>query len=187
MTKHQPTDALLSRQHLAKVYKQLSAPFEDEAVERTKGAQTRKGYDTTGIKYQFIVDRLNKVLGPGCFRTTQEMAVTEMTRQSGRTAFSVDVEITLQLGNWGMHGFNPVAEVFGIGGHTSNSLADAKKGAYTNGFKKAAAMLGVGRQAYAGTIDDDNQPIPEEFEYTESRDTYPPKKPNGNTATKDFF
>ena len=187
MTKQQPTDESLSRAHLAKAYKLLSAPFEDDAVERTKGAQTRKGYDTTGIKYQFIVDRLNKVLGPGCFRTTQEMTVTEMTRQSGRAAFSVDVEITLQIGNWGMQGFHPIAEVFGIGGHTSNSLADAKKGAYTNGFKKAAAMLGVGRQAYAGTIDDDNQPVPEEFGYVGGRDTYPPKKPNGNTATKDFF
>jgi hypothetical protein len=37
---------------------------------------------------------------------------------------------------------------------------DAKKGAFTNALKKAAAMFGVGRQAYEGTIDDDNEPVP---------------------------
>lgn len=38
------------------------------------------------------------------------------------------------------------------------SEADARKGAYTNGLKKAAAMFGCGRQAYEGTLDDDNVP-----------------------------
>jgi len=38
------------------------------------------------------------------------------------------------------------------------SEADAKKGSFTNALKKAAAMLGCGKQAYEGTLDDDNSP-----------------------------
>jgi hypothetical protein len=40
----------------------------------------------------------------------------------------------------------------------ASSEADARKGAYTNAFKKAAAFHGVGRQAYEGSLDDDNLP-----------------------------
>ena len=42
------------------------------------------------------------------------------------------------------------------------TYADALKGAITNGFKKTAAFWGVGRDAYAGTIDDDNTPLPDD-------------------------
>jgi hypothetical protein len=40
----------------------------------------------------------------------------------------------------------------------ASSEADARKGRYTNAFKKAAAFFGVGRQAYEGSLDDDNLP-----------------------------
>jgi hypothetical protein len=44
------------------------------------------------------------------------------------------------------------------GGPLASSEADARKGSYTNAFKKAAAFFGVGRQAYEGSLDDDNLP-----------------------------
>jgi hypothetical protein len=50
------------------------------------------------------------------------------------------------------------AEALSDGGHVASSEADARKGAFTNGLKKAAAMFGCGRQAYEGTLDDDNVP-----------------------------
>ena len=50
------------------------------------------------------------------------------------------------------------AESLADGGHVASSEADSRKGAYTNAFKKAAAFFGVGRQAYEGTLDDDNLP-----------------------------
>ena len=53
------------------------------------------------------------------------------------------------------------AEAIGDGGHTSTSEADARKGAFTNGLKKAAALFGCGRQAYEGTLDDDKSRAPE--------------------------
>ena len=36
--------------------------------------------------------------------------------------------------------------------------ADARKGCFTQALKKSAAMMGIGRQAYEGSIDDDNVP-----------------------------
>ena len=39
--------------------------------------------------------------------------------------------------------------------------ADARKGSYTQAIKKSAAIIaGTGRQAYEGTLDDDNAAIP---------------------------
>ncbi|MEO1303311.1 MAG: hypothetical protein AAFV36_09110, partial [Myxococcota bacterium] len=42
----------------------LSEPLPDAAIERTDGRRTGKGYDTVGYGYQWVVDRLNEVLGP---------------------------------------------------------------------------------------------------------------------------
>lgn len=139
----------------------LSEPFPEEAIERTKGAETRKGYDTSGIKYQYVVDRLNTVLGLEGWRTTAEYAVEKAATKSGRDKYSVVCTLTMQIGDVEEDGvFRVWAERQGTGGHDSVTEADARKGAMTNGLKKVAAMFGVGRQAYAGTLDDDNVPAP---------------------------
>jgi hypothetical protein len=71
--------------------------------------------------------------------------------------------MALELGQWDAEGkFIPFAEALADGGHTSFNEADAKKGAFTNALKKAAAMFGCGRQAYEGTLDDDNTPVEED-------------------------
>lgn len=141
-----------------KIYAALAAPFAAEAIERTDGGITGRGYSTTGIKYQYVVNRLNEVLGVGGYKTEQVITVRQSTTQKGRTVHEAICEIVLQLGEWVDGVFMPFAEVHGTGGHGSMTEADARKGAFTNGFKKAAAMLGCGRQAYEGTLDDDNQP-----------------------------
>jgi hypothetical protein len=141
-----------------KLYLALSAPFPAEAIERTDGRQTGRGYDTTGIKYQYIVNRLNDVLGIGGFRAERTISVRETTTSTGRTAFESGCEIRLALGEWADGRFVPFAEAVADGGHISTNEADARKGAYTNAFKKAAAFFGVGKSAYEGTLDDDNVP-----------------------------
>ena len=141
-----------------KLYAQLAAPFPEECVERTDGRLTGRGYSTSGIKYQFIVNRLNEVLGPGSFRAHRTVTVKEVTTQKGRTAYEAICDLTLELGWWEDGKFVVWAEALADGGHQSFSEADARKGAYTNAFKKAAAFIGVGRQAYEGTLDDDNLP-----------------------------
>jgi Rad52/22 family double-strand break repair protein len=140
------------------IYTELSKPFPDSAIERTKGSETRKGYDTTGIKYQYIVNRLNEVLGVGGFRVEREFSIIEKTAHSGKPMFEATCDILMQLGSWAEGDFIPIAEAVSTGGHTSGNIADAKKGSFTNGFKKAAAFFGCGWQAYAGALDDDNIP-----------------------------
>lgn len=143
-----------------KIYAALSAPFPEEAIERTDGRVTGRGYSTTGIKYQYVANRLCEVLGPGSFRAHRTVTVKTVTTPKGRTAYEAICDLTLELGAWdeGDGGFKVWAEALADGGHTSFSEADARKGAYTNAFKKAAAFFGVGKQAYEGTIDDDHVP-----------------------------
>jgi hypothetical protein len=141
-----------------KLYAALSAPFGEDAIERTDGRVTGRGYDTTGIKYQYIVNRLNEALGIGAWRTEQQISVRESQTAKGRTAYDATCSLSLQFGTWIDGRFLTWAESFATGGHTSMNEADARKGAFTNGLKKAAAMMGCGRQAYEETLDDDNLP-----------------------------
>jgi hypothetical protein len=141
------------------IYQQLAAPFPEHCIQRTEGRLTGRGYDTSGIGYQHIANRLNEVLGVGGWRAHRTVNVKEITRANGRPAFEAICDITLELGSWGENGdFMVFAESLADGGHLASSEADARKGAYTNAFKKAAAFFGVGRQAYEGSLDDDNVP-----------------------------
>lgn len=141
-----------------KLYAALSAPFPENCIQRTEGRTTGRGYDTTGIGYQYIVNRINEVLGVGSFRVHRDVTVKEVQRSNGRPAFEAICDLTLELGTWESGKFIVFAESLSDGGHLSSSEADARKGAYTNAFKKAAAFHGVGKQAYEGTLDDDNVP-----------------------------
>jgi endogenous inhibitor of DNA gyrase (YacG/DUF329 family) len=151
---------MYSPDELREIYRRLAEPFPEEAVERTKASMTRKGYDTTGLKYQYIVNRLNEVLGVGGFRVQREFSIRDKQTKNGYPMCEVTCDLVIQLGQWVDGQFQVFAEATGTGGHTSSTEADAKKGAFTNGFKKVAAFFGVGWRAYAGVIDDDNQPAP---------------------------
>lgn len=141
-----------------RLYAALAAPFPEDTIERTDGRVTGKGYSTTGIKHQFIINRLNEVLGLGGYHVERTITVKETQTSKGRAAFEAVCEANLALGSWVDGKFAPYAVAWGDGGHTAMSMADARKGAYTNAVKKAAAFFGVGRQAYEGTLDDDNVP-----------------------------
>ena len=140
------------------IYAALAAPFPENCIQRTSGQQTGRGYDTAGIGYQHIANRLNEVLSVGGWRAHRTVTVKEITRSNGRPAYEAICDITLELGEWIDGQFVVFAESLADGGHVASSEADARKGAYTNAFKKAAAFFGVGRQAYEGTLDDDNLP-----------------------------
>ena len=73
-----------------KLYQLLSVPFPESCIQRTEGRITGRGYDTTGIAYQFVVNRLNEVLGVGGFRVHREVTVKEVQRSNGRTRRSRD-------------------------------------------------------------------------------------------------
>jgi hypothetical protein len=154
----------MSNEEKKKIYQQLAAPFPESCIQRTDGSVTGKGYSTTGIGYAFITARLNETVGLGNWRAHRTVTVKPITRSNGRGAFEAICDITLELGEWVDGNFIPWAEALADGGHVSMSEADARKGAYTNALKKAAAMFGCGRQAYEGTLDDDNVPAESTFE-----------------------
>lgn len=154
----------MTNEEKRKLYAALAAPFPENAIQRTEGRVTGRGYDTAGIGYQFICNRLNEVLGVGGWRAHRTVNVKTITTSKGREAFEAICDLTLELGSWENGNFVVFAESLSDGGHTSTSEADARKGAYTNALKKAAAMFGCGRQAYEGTLDDDNVPSDSAFE-----------------------
>lgn len=138
------------------IYAKISAPFPEEAIQRTKGSETRRGYDTTGIAYQFVVNRLNEAVGLyGWNYEYQILKEFEGSYNSGQQFWDITLEVSVWVGDSSVVRKAP-------GGHKATSYADALKGALTNGLKKAVAMFGVGRQAYEGTLDDDNVPHPQE-------------------------
>jgi hypothetical protein len=153
-----PRSTTVTNEEKKKIYAALAAPFPENCIQRTEGRITGRGYDTTGIGYQFICNRLNEVLGVGGWRAHRTVAVKTVTTSKGREAFEAICDLTLELGCWENGEFVVFAEALSDGGHTSMSEADARKGAYTNALKKAAAMFGCGRQAYEGTLDDDSLP-----------------------------
>jgi Rad52/22 family double-strand break repair protein len=141
-----------------KIYAALAAPFPENAIQRTEGRVTGRGYDTAGIGYQHVVNRLNESVGLGNWRAHRTVTVKQIVTAKGRPAFEAVCDIALELGEWVDGTFVPWAESLSDGGHTAMSEADARKGAFTNGVKKAAAMFGAGKAAYEGTLDDDNVP-----------------------------
>lgn len=147
-----------------KLFAVLAAPFPEEAIERTDGRVTGRGYNTTGIKTQYIVDRLNEVLGVGGFRAHRTITVSTSTSAKGRPVFDALCECRLELGEWRDGVFAVFAEALGDGGHSAMSEADARKGAFSNALKKCAAMFGAGRDAYRGVLDDDSTPAPRDAE-----------------------
>lgn len=157
-----------------KIYAALAAPFPEHCVQRTEGRLTGRGYDTTGIGYQHIANRLNEVLGVGGWRAHRTVTVKEIIRSNGRPAFEAICNITLELGEWVGGDFVVFAESLADGGHVASSEADARKGAYTNAFKKGAAFFGVGRQAYEGSLDDDN--VPQDGEAVPAPHAAPPAR-----------
>ena len=148
----------MTNEEKKKIYAALAAPFPEHCIQRTEGRITGRGCDTVGYGYQHVANRLNEVLGVGGWRAHRTVTVKEIVRANGRPAFEAIADITLELGSWVDGNFIVFAESLADGGHVASAEADARKGAYTNAFKKAAAFFGVGRQAYEGSLDDDNVP-----------------------------
>lgn len=143
-------DGILTLADLQQLYPRLAEPMPEQAIQHAETRQF-KGYDATGIGYQWVVNRANEVLGIGHWRVIHSMETTPLANGS----YEVVTRVTIQLGNWIEGQWVPLAEVEAYGEHTAKSLGNAKKGSLTNGIKKAFALFGIGRQAYEGTLDDD--------------------------------
>ncbi len=122
-----------------------------KARQKTSGRTTGKGYDTDGWGYQWVADKLNEVLGVHgwTLQVREREHHTFLTHKGKKEMFSAVVLVRISLTDGSFR------ECFG--GHDSRTLADALKGALTNGFKKCAAMFGAGADAYRGQMDPDNE------------------------------
>ena len=139
----------------------LKEIYGEAAIERTKKEITHRGYDTTGYGYQFCVNRLNEVLPKyGLTWATQDSIklIREYPVKSGAIYYEYAGRLSLMFLD---EANNVVDRKDCYGGHQSSTHADAMKGAFTNAFKKAVALVGVGADAYEGTIDEDFRPIEE--------------------------
>ena len=130
----------------------LSKPLPKEAIQKTQGALTKKGYDTTGYGYQYLVNQFNRTLGIGHWNWKFEIIKEEKgTFRSGNSFWEITGKATIQV--------EGIVQHTEYGGHRAGNYADALKGASTNAFKKTSAFSGVGRQAFEGSIDDDNREV----------------------------
>lgn len=133
---------------------ELCKPLPEKAIQRTTKEQTNKPYDTDGYAYQYAVDRFNDVLATEWGYDWSVLHTIEGEYQSGTQFF----DITVEVGIWVLDKENVRSHA---GSHRAVLYGDALKGGITNAFKKTAAMWGVGRDAYAGLLDDDNKPLPD--------------------------
>lgn len=153
---------VLETEHLADIYKELRKPLAKEAVQKSKKSDTHRGYDTTGYGYQWLIDRLNDVVGIGhrLIERYIEDVYSYKTRNDVEM-WSVSVDCTISLGNWVGGQFVTIARSNLCGGHQAKLRSDAQKGAWTNAFKKTAALFGLGADAYRGDMDEDNAEHPD--------------------------
>lgn len=178
--------AVLEVKDLPEVYREFKKPIDKEGLQKSKSIETRKGYDTTGYGYAWITERLNDVVGPQCWRAVIiDKKATAFTSKAGSSMTEIEIDLIIQLGNWKVkeydnrrlitregvtqektiwkvvNQFEALAESpVAYGWHRALNVADAKKGAFTNGLKKAAGFFGIGNEAYKKSIDEENRPAP---------------------------
>lgn len=145
-------------------FKKLMEVMPKEAEQRTFKSETRRGYDTSGYGYQFCVNRFNEVYGDEWGYDFIILKETEGRYKNDTPFWDITVEVRIWIA-----GKKENTRAC-VGGHISVLYADALKGAITNAFKKTAGFWGVGRQAYEGTMDDDNTPLP--VEHTQEQQSY---------------
>jgi hypothetical protein len=129
----------MTNEEKRKIYLQLAAPFPEHCIQRTEGRLTGRGYDTTGIGYQHIANRLNEVLGVGGWRAHRTVTVKEIVRSNGRPAFEAICDITLELGEWIDGKFIVFAESRADGGHL------ARQDGWTRGHAERGLLPSKGQ------------------------------------------
>ena len=140
------------------LYELLSTPLPETGIQRSNKEQTKKGYDTTGYGYQFIVNRFNEVLGIGGWNWTfEELERGEGAYKSGGKFFTITGKSTITIFANEKYAIKSDISHTEFGGHQSSTITDALKGSATNALKKTASFFGVGRQAFEKTIDEDNK------------------------------
>jgi len=156
----------LTSDKLQEAYEEFTKDLPQEAV---KSGTLEDGTVLTMYGYQFAVNVLNEVLGMDHWYLEVEHQSAIIDKDKNK--YQATVFVHLKLGNWDNGNFSVIAQKDSYGHGENEQRGNALKGAVTNGFKKAAAMFGIGKKAYEGLmedfdIDELNNPKPKEARVT---------------------
>jgi hypothetical protein len=127
------------------IYEQLSVPFGPEAL----SADTSRGFALTSIKAQYVIERLNTVLGIGGWRLEGNYEVTK-DADGKEMGVLFHGQLSARIGNR-MHTVPTVGY-----SEAKRNKGDQYKGAKTDALSKAASYLGVGNEVFKGLVDPTN-------------------------------
>lgn len=128
---------------LKEIYSKLSKDFPDEALSN----DTSRGFALTSVKAQYIIERLNEVLGIGNWVIDGEYAQDE----SGGIKFQGYLTVWLHkvLGEE----VPDILNLPAIGySEKKRQVGDTFKGSRTDALSKAASYLGVANNVFKGKI-----------------------------------
>jgi hypothetical protein len=164
------------------IYPELRKPMVDVlskedfviAIKKSKGGDTGKGYDTTGVGLQWLIDRINDIIGPSHWKTEiVKLEVEKGFTSNNKETWNGICNILLMIGNTipilyedntVSYRFIPVWTSENVaGGSTNKQRADAEKGCYSNALKRSFSGVGLGGEAYRQEIDLDLETVYEEI------------------------
>lgn len=119
------------------IYAGLTADFAQEAL----SIDSSRGFDLTSVKAQYVVERLNQVLGVLGWRFTGEY----QEREDGGVLYFGKLYIMMEEGE------PHVVEGVGFSAKKKN-VGDTYKGARTDALSKAASMIGVANEVFKGNV-----------------------------------
>jgi len=125
------------------MYKELTAPLPKEAFHTFGKEETGYDYDIVSHNCQYVVNRLNEILGMENWSIAEESTQVE----PGYTVIK-KIALSIRFGD-------KESTKWAYGGGKSKDLADAHKAAVTNGLKKAAALFGIGKETYQMSLDEE--------------------------------
>jgi len=130
------------------LYTQLSKPIEKEYLI----SYEENGEVFTGYNAQCAINRLNEVVGLGRWRIESNIRKEEIVSK----AWVVSMDVTIIIYSIDeKKNLVPRVRVEGTGAAFAKDIANAYKGARTSGFKNACKYLGIGKELYIQTEDDD--------------------------------
>lgn len=142
-------EEVLTADKLEEIYQEFIKDIPKEAVK--KGVM-EDSVELIMYGYQFAVNILNEVIGMNHWLLSIDDDRTSADTKNNN--YQATVKVSLKLGNWKDGIFIPIVERYSYGSGVHSQKANAIKGAITNGFKKAAAMYGIGKKFYEGLVED---------------------------------
>ena len=118
------------------LFEKLRAPFSKDAYSQ----DTSRGFALTSLKAQYVVERLNEVLG---FMNWSHGGDYEV-QEDGSVLFKGALVVNLD---------GRTNRFFGVGyAGKKKNIGDAYKGAKTDSLSKCASQIGVGNDAFKGLV-----------------------------------